>query len=87
MAGQDHQARSFEGAGPTDRVERVLQVVGTGRDLCASGAQGSHSGESSRHRAVASALEEQVGVGERNDADACRRNSLRRRLLIALGLH
>ena len=66
----DHQAGGLERARPTDRVERVLEVVGAGRDVDARRPQGGHPGQPAWHRRRAAALEEQVGVGEGDHVDA-----------------
>ncbi len=64
-------------ARPT-RVEGILQVVGAGRHLDAGGSQVGHGGEPSRHRGVATTLEEEVGVGERDHTDSGRCDRARR---------
>ena len=70
VSGQDHQGRRLERVAASHRVERVLQVVGTGghvdprRPQCCDRSQPARHG----HLPVTS-LQEEVGVGERDDAD------------------
>ena len=67
----DHQTGGLQRIAPADGVERILQVVGAGGDVDAGGAQRPHGGDARGMRDLAiAALQEQVGVGERDHADA-----------------
>ncbi len=67
--------------------ERVLEVVGAGCHDDAGLTQGLHGREAARHRGlVVASLEEQVRVGERDDADPGRGDLLGHAALHVLGL-
>ena len=88
VGGDDHQAGGLQRVAPADRVERVLQVVGAGRDVTPA-ARSALTAVSARGIATwhAAALEEQVGLGEGDDTDPGRGDLLGHLALALLGLH
>ena len=83
VGGHHQQGARLQRIGPPDEVERVLQVVGAGRHRHAGVEQRTDGGQAARRRrGPAPRLEEQVGLGERDDGDPGRRHRRRH-----LGLH
>lgn len=71
MSGGDHQTGRFERVAATERIERVLKVVGAGGDI----GPGSSQGGDCRHGPwrgswMVAPLKEQIGLRESDDADA-----------------
>ena len=87
VGSHDHQAGRFQGIGSADRIERILQVVGTGCDVDPGRPQRPDSGDAARHRdLVLAAQEEQIGVGEGDHRDAGGRDLVGDLALAVLGL-
>ena len=70
MAGHHHQGRGLQRVAAADEVERVLHVVGTGRNQGSGALQRRHGGEApGGGGGIVTSLEEEIGLGEREDRD------------------
>lgn len=88
MAGHNKERSCLKGVRTTNAVERVLDVVGSGRDNHSGLLEGSDGRETSWRRVwMIATLQKQVGLRERHDTDAGFCNLRRYRSLSGGVLH